>query len=39
MLPSPLVLSTEKRQIRSLTQDVIPFFKQPHLLVHKPTSI
>ena len=25
MRPSPFVLSTEKRQIRSLTQDVIPF--------------
>ena len=25
MLPPPFVLSTEKRQNRSLTQDVIPF--------------
>ena len=27
MLPTPLLLSSEKRRIRSLTQDVIPFLR------------
>ena len=39
MLPPPFVLSTETRQNRSFKQDVTPFFKQPHLSVHKPTPI
>ena len=39
MISSPFGLSTETRQNRSFTQDVIPFFTQPHLSVHKPTSI